>query len=84
MDDCIHCANLFGQKLAETLHVPGETPPYVEIYVWYFHDSKMLNAGLLNNFFPPQFFFMAKQLEEKRGEASRRCESESTKLYLRR
>lgn len=24
MDDCVNCANMFGQKLAEMLHVPGE------------------------------------------------------------
>lgn len=24
MDDCIKCANMFGEKLAELLHVPGE------------------------------------------------------------
>lgn len=26
MDDCVNCANEFGQKLAELLHVPGERP----------------------------------------------------------
>lgn len=25
MDDCIRCANIFGEKLADMLHVPGES-----------------------------------------------------------
>lgn len=24
MDDCVRCANVFGEKLADLLHVPGE------------------------------------------------------------
>lgn len=29
MDDCVRCANVFGQRLADMLHVPGETPLHV-------------------------------------------------------
>lgn len=25
MDDCVRCANVFGEKLADMLHVPGES-----------------------------------------------------------
>lgn len=25
MDDCVNCANIFGKRLAEMLHIPGET-----------------------------------------------------------
>lgn len=27
MDDCVRCANVFGEKLADMLHVPGESQP---------------------------------------------------------
>lgn len=27
MDDCVRCANVFGEKLADMLHVPGERRP---------------------------------------------------------
>lgn len=27
MDDCVRCANVFGEKLADMLHVPGQSQP---------------------------------------------------------
>lgn len=29
MDDCVRCANVFGEKLADMLHVPGESQPTI-------------------------------------------------------
>lgn len=30
MDDCVQCANVFGEKLADMLHVPGQLLPTKE------------------------------------------------------
>lgn len=86
MDDCVRCANVFGQKLAEMLHVPGETPPCC-LLIWSPTTGSyqtLLTKYLYLCVVSCQCIFTEKQLEKRREEVFRLSEPESTKLYLRR
>ena len=41
MDECVNCANIFGRRLAEMLHIPGETAKLDE------SDEKRPTEGLI-------------------------------------
>lgn len=43
MDDCVNCANVFGQKLAEMLHVPGEMQIYIKYNIYNTFIIKTIN-----------------------------------------
>uniref|UniRef100_A0A3Q3FMD0 Formimidoyltransferase-cyclodeaminase n=1 Tax=Labrus bergylta TaxID=56723 RepID=A0A3Q3FMD0_9LABR len=59
MDDCVRCANVFGEKLAEILHVPGESRvrslPSVRAGEYEALPDKLKQADWAPDFGPAQF-----------------------------